>query len=94
MGSAFFSCHSSLSRWQEYEAIYVKVRAHYPLSQTMQLKRAAFEHSLRSFLPVDVTVAVELLLLPLHTSFDFPILTVGGSGASLSTDSYKSSALN
>jgi hypothetical protein len=33
MGSAFFfSCHSSLSRWQEYKAIYVKVRAHYLLS--------------------------------------------------------------
>ncbi len=32
MGSALFSCHSSLLRWQEYEAIYVQVRAHYPLS--------------------------------------------------------------
>jgi hypothetical protein len=60
----------------------------------MQSKRAAFEHSLRPFLTVDVAVAVEPLPLPLHTFFDFPILTVGGSGVGLSTDSYKSSALN
>ncbi len=34
-GLHFFSCHSSLLRWQEYKAIYLKVRAHYPLSCTM-----------------------------------------------------------
>jgi hypothetical protein len=47
MGSALFSCHSSLSRWQEYEAIYLKVRAHYPLSRNMSLKIDAFERYLR-----------------------------------------------
>jgi hypothetical protein len=35
--SALFSCHSSLSRWQECKPIYVKV--HYPLSWNYQLKR-------------------------------------------------------
>jgi hypothetical protein len=46
-GLHFFSCHLSLLRSQEYEAIYVKVRAHYPLSQTSLLKSAAFELHLK-----------------------------------------------
>jgi hypothetical protein len=43
----FFSCHSSLLRWQEYEAIYVKVRAHCPLSWNYVVKISAFEDTLR-----------------------------------------------
>jgi hypothetical protein len=48
---------------------------------------------LRLFLTVDVEVAVEPLPLLLHIFFHFPILTVGGSGAGLSTGSYNSSGL-
>jgi hypothetical protein len=44
---AFFSCHSSLLRWQEYEAIYVKVRAHYPFSKNYVVKISAFEETLK-----------------------------------------------
>ncbi len=41
-GQHFFSCHSSLSRWQQYEPIYVNVRAHYLLNLNYVVKKAAF----------------------------------------------------
>ncbi len=42
----FYSCHSLFWRWQEYEPICVKVRAHNPLSWNYVCKTAAFEDSL------------------------------------------------
>jgi hypothetical protein len=54
-GLNFFCCHSSLSRWQKYEAIYVKMRANYLLSWNYVVKKAAYEHTLKHSLKKLVT---------------------------------------
>ncbi len=46
------------------------------------------------FRTVDVVVAVEPLLLPLHPLFNFPILMVRGSSAGLSMGSYNRTEQN